>query len=199
MAKVVVMPKLGLTMTEGTVSKWLKKVGDPVKPGEPLFDVETDKLTHTIEANAEGVLRHLFVEEGTTVPVLDKVAAELARDIGRQEQLPVFVEVAADIVEAGHVGQLKEAVHAVVKLVAAGHGDLIAELVHQADNSLTLAHRAERFALNGVAGIDEDHIVALVDQVIAQLLQAGEAEAVVDGAVYVTGEEDHGVAAEIDG
>ncbi len=74
MAKVVVMPKLGLTMTEGTVSKWLKKVGDPVKPGEPLFDVETDKLTNTIEANAEGVLRHLFVEEGTTVPVLDKVA-----------------------------------------------------------------------------------------------------------------------------
>ena len=83
MAKVVVMPKLGLTMTEGTVSKWLKKVGDTVTEGEPLFEVETDKLTNTIEASASGVLRHLFVEEGITVPVLDKVAiiAEAAEDI----------------------------------------------------------------------------------------------------------------------
>ena len=80
MAKVVVMPKLGLTMTEGTVSKWLKKVGDEVKEGEPLFDVETDKLTNTIEASASGVLRHLFVEDGTTVPVLDKVAIIAAAD-----------------------------------------------------------------------------------------------------------------------
>ena len=68
MAKVVVMPKLGLTMTEGTVSKWLKKVGDEVKQGEPLFDVETDKLTNTIEASASGVLRHLFVEEAPPFP-----------------------------------------------------------------------------------------------------------------------------------
>lgn len=74
MAKVVVMPKLGLTMTEGTVSKWLKKIGDPIKEGEPFFEVETDKLTNTIEANTAGVVRHFFVEEGTTVPVLDKVA-----------------------------------------------------------------------------------------------------------------------------
>ena len=80
MAKVVVMPKLGLTMTEGTVSKWLKKIGDEVKEGEPLFDVETDKLTNTIEASASGILRHLFVEEGTTVPVLDKVAVIAAAD-----------------------------------------------------------------------------------------------------------------------
>ena len=80
MAKVVVMPKLGLTMTEGTVSKWLKKIGDAVKEGEPLFEVETDKLTNTIEASASGVLRHLFVEEGITVPVLDKVAIIAAAD-----------------------------------------------------------------------------------------------------------------------
>ncbi|MBR4550704.1 MAG: 2-oxo acid dehydrogenase subunit E2, partial [Oscillospiraceae bacterium] len=80
MAKVVVMPKLGLTMTEGTVSRWLKKVGDEVKEGEPLFDVETDKLTNTIEASASGVLRHLFVEDGTTVPVLEKIAVIAAAD-----------------------------------------------------------------------------------------------------------------------
>ena len=48
MAKEIVMPKLGLTMTEGTVSKWLKNEGDAVKEGEPIFEVETDKLTNTI-------------------------------------------------------------------------------------------------------------------------------------------------------
>ena len=80
MAKEVVMPKLGLTMTEGTVSKWLKKVGDEVKEGEPLFEVETDKLTNTIEASASGVLRHIFVEEGTTVPLFGKLAIIAAAD-----------------------------------------------------------------------------------------------------------------------
>ena len=83
MAKVVVMPKMGLTMTEGTVSKWLKKIGDEVKEGEPFFEAETDKLTNTIEATASGVVRHFFVEEGTTVPVLEKVAiiADAGEDI----------------------------------------------------------------------------------------------------------------------
>ena len=80
MAKEIVMPKLGLTMTEGTVSKWLKKVGDEVKEGEPLFEVETDKLTNTIESSASGVLRHIFVEEGTTVPLFGKLAIIAAAD-----------------------------------------------------------------------------------------------------------------------
>ena len=80
MAKVVVMPKLGLTMTEGTVSSWLKKEGDAVKEGEPLFEVETDKLTNTIEASATGVLRRIIAGEGVTVPVLDKIAVIAAAD-----------------------------------------------------------------------------------------------------------------------
>ena len=71
MAKVVVMPKLGLTMTEGTLSAWKKKAGDTVNEGEPLFDVETDKLTNTIEAPAAGVLLKIMVEAGATVPCLE--------------------------------------------------------------------------------------------------------------------------------
>ena len=73
MAKVVVMPKLGLTMTEGTLSAWKKSVGDAVSEGEALFDVETDKLTNTIEASASGVLLQILVEEGSTVPCLEPV------------------------------------------------------------------------------------------------------------------------------
>ena len=73
MAKNVVMPKLGLTMTEGTISAWHKKVGDSVAEGEALFDVETDKLTNTIEAPAAGTLLAIHVEAGSTVPCLTPV------------------------------------------------------------------------------------------------------------------------------
>ena len=50
MAFYVSMPKLGMTMTEGTISEWKKKEGDAVAVGDPIFDVETDKLTNTIHA-----------------------------------------------------------------------------------------------------------------------------------------------------
>ena len=74
MAKLVVMPKLGLTMTEGLVSRWLKAEGDAVKEGEPLFEVETDKLTNTIEATASGTLLKILAKEGDTLPCLAGVA-----------------------------------------------------------------------------------------------------------------------------
>lgn len=74
MAKLVVMPKLGLTMTEGLVSRWLKAEGDAVKEGEPLFEVETDKLTNTIEATASGTLLKILAREGDTLPCLAGVA-----------------------------------------------------------------------------------------------------------------------------
>ena len=74
MAKVIVMPKLGLTMTEGTVSKWLKNEGDAVQEGEKLFEVETDKLTNTIEASASGTLLKIVAAEGAEVPCLKPVA-----------------------------------------------------------------------------------------------------------------------------
>ena len=65
----VIMPQLGETVTEGTVANWYKKVGDTVKADEPLFDVETDKVTTEIPSIASGVLKAILVEPGTTVPV----------------------------------------------------------------------------------------------------------------------------------
>ena len=83
MAKLVVMPKLGLTMTEGAVSRWLKKEGEAVKEGEALFEVETDKLTNTIEATASGRLLKILAQEGETLPCLAGVAVigEAGEDI----------------------------------------------------------------------------------------------------------------------
>ena len=67
MATEVLMPKLGLTMTEGTIDAWKKNVGDTVQKGEILFSVETDKLTNDVEAEADGVLLKILVPAGETV------------------------------------------------------------------------------------------------------------------------------------
>jgi pyruvate dehydrogenase E2 component (dihydrolipoyllysine-residue acetyltransferase) len=65
----VTMPKWGLTMKQGKISKWFKKEGDPVKKGEPLFEVETEKITNKVEALSSGILFQIVVQEGAVVPV----------------------------------------------------------------------------------------------------------------------------------
>ena len=65
----IIMPQLGETVTEGTVINWYKKVGDPVKADEPLFDVETEKVTTEIPSPMNGVLKEIRVEIGVAVPV----------------------------------------------------------------------------------------------------------------------------------
>lgn len=80
MAKIVVMPKLGLTMKEGTIVKWTKKEGDQINAGEVLFEVSTDKLTNEIEANESGVVRKLLSKEGDSVECLKPVAIIAAAD-----------------------------------------------------------------------------------------------------------------------
>lgn len=80
MAKVIVMPKLGLTMTEGLIGSWYKKEDDSVEVSEKLFGVETDKLTNDIESTEAGILRKILVGEGSTVPCLEPVAIIGAAD-----------------------------------------------------------------------------------------------------------------------
>ena len=69
MAEVIYMPKLSDTMTEGVVAAWLKKVGDPVKSGELIAEIETDKATMEFESFFDGVLLHIGVEAGKGAPV----------------------------------------------------------------------------------------------------------------------------------
>jgi len=76
--EVVRMPKLSDTMTDGVVAKWHKKVGDKVKSGDLLADIETDKATMEFESFQDGVLMHIGVEEGKSVPV-DSVLAILGK------------------------------------------------------------------------------------------------------------------------
>ncbi len=76
--EVVRMPKLSDTMTEGVIEKWHKKVGDKVKSGELLADIATDKATMEFESFQDGVLLHIGVEEGKSIPV-DSVIAILGK------------------------------------------------------------------------------------------------------------------------
>jgi pyruvate dehydrogenase E2 component (dihydrolipoamide acetyltransferase) len=69
MAEIVRMPKLSDTMTEGTVAAWHKKVGDKVKSGELLAEIETDKATMEFESYVDGILLYIGVEKGKTVAV----------------------------------------------------------------------------------------------------------------------------------
>ncbi len=69
MAEIVRMPKMSDTMTEGVVAKWHKNVGDPVKSGELVAEIETDKATMEFESYQEGVLLYKGVEEGKAAPV----------------------------------------------------------------------------------------------------------------------------------
>ncbi|MGA0373518.1 MAG: 2-oxo acid dehydrogenase subunit E2 [Flavobacteriaceae bacterium] len=69
MAELINMPRLSDTMEEGTVAKWYKKVGDMVKEGDILAEIETDKATMEFEAFQEGELLHIGIEEGGTAPV----------------------------------------------------------------------------------------------------------------------------------
>ena len=65
----VVMPQMGESITEGTLTKWLKKVGDSVQRDEPLFEISTDKVDAEIPSPAAGTLQEIKVAEGATVQV----------------------------------------------------------------------------------------------------------------------------------
>lgn len=86
----VIMPQMGESIAEGTLSKWMKKVGDPVKRDEPIFEISTDKVDAEIPASTAGVLAEILVQEGETVAV-QTVVARIETEAGAQ------VEAAAPV------------------------------------------------------------------------------------------------------
>src|SRR5882672_10942024 len=74
MATDVVMPQMGESIAEGTIVRWMKKVGDKVDRDEPLFEISTDKVDAEIPSPAAGVVSEIRVKEGETVPVNSVVA-----------------------------------------------------------------------------------------------------------------------------
>src|SRR5450755_4506007 len=69
MAVDIVMPQMGESIFEGTITKWLKKPGDKVERDEPLFEISTDKVDAEIPSPSAGILKEIKVAEGKTVPI----------------------------------------------------------------------------------------------------------------------------------
>src|SRR5215212_121347 len=84
----VIMPKMGDAMEEGTLLRWLKQVGDEIAVGDPLAEIETDKVSLEIEATEAGVLSKTYVDEGATVPIGTPIAAigEESADVAASPQ-----------------------------------------------------------------------------------------------------------------
>ncbi len=88
MAKIdVIMPQMGESIAEGTLSRWMKKVGDTVKRDEPIFEISTDKVDAEIPAPQAGVLVEILVQEGQTVAI-QTVVARLETDAGAAAAAP---------------------------------------------------------------------------------------------------------------
>ena len=119
MAEVINMPRLSDTMEEGTLAKWFKKVGDTVKEGEILAEIETDKATMEFESFYDGVLLHIGIDEGSTAPV-DSIIAIIGskgEDISEivNNDTPIIKEEPAPIVKEEPAPVVKEELAPVVK------------------------------------------------------------------------------------
>ncbi len=103
MATVITMPRLSDTMTEGVVATWLKKVGDTIKTGEILAEIETDKATMEFESFYDGVLLHIGIQEGEAAPVDSLLAI-----VGKQgEDISALLTGGAPKAEATPVEEMK--------------------------------------------------------------------------------------------
>ena len=119
MAEVINMPRLSDTMEEGTLAKWFKKVGDTVKEGEILAEIETDKATMEFESFYDGVLLHIGIDEGSTAPV-DSIIAIIGskgEDISKiiNNDTPVVKEEPTPVVKEEPITVVKEEPTPVVK------------------------------------------------------------------------------------
>ena len=98
MATEILMPKLGLTMTEGLIQKWLVQVGDTVTSGQPLLEISSEKLTSEVESPASGVVLDIVHGEGATVKCKEVVGwvGQEGENVGTQEA-PAQEEAATEV------------------------------------------------------------------------------------------------------
>ena len=92
MAFEIIMPKAGIDMTEGQIVKWLKKEGDPVKEGEIILEIMTDKTSMELEAEATGILLKIVRQDGETVPVTEVIGYIGSENESADTLMPEVIE-----------------------------------------------------------------------------------------------------------
>ena len=131
MANEVKLPRLGQGMESGTIVKWLKSEGDRVEKGEPLYELDTDKVTQEVEAEASGVLLKIAVQEGE-VPVGETIAVigeegEEAPDLSSGSNGSAAQEVDEDSKEEGSPAPAREEERERGRRASSGAREQIAE------------------------------------------------------------------------
>src|SRR3989442_9157436 len=111
MASQIKLPRLGQGMESGTIVRWLKSEGDKVEKGEPLYELDTDKVTQEVEADASGVLLKISVQDGEvevgrTIAVIGEAGEEVEEPEEPEE--PAEAKVAEDEHEEGSPGPARE-------------------------------------------------------------------------------------------
>jgi pyruvate dehydrogenase E2 component (dihydrolipoamide acetyltransferase) len=106
MATDVSLPRLGQGMEAGTIVRWLKSEGDKVEKGEPLYELDTDKVTQEVEADASGVLLKILAGEGEEIEVGKRIA--IIGEEGEEVEAEAEVEVDQDEQEEGSAGPARE-------------------------------------------------------------------------------------------
>lgn len=179
MAINIVMPKLGLTMAEGKITKWFKKIGDPVKIGDPLFEVETDKLTNTIESKEEGVLAKILVEDGKKAPV----AATVGILVKEGEEVPdVEVHKEETVQEAAK----SEEENKKVVVIGGGPGGYVAAIrLAQLGAQVTLVEKGEIGGTCLNVGCIPTKVLLHTAEIYREVINGEDIGLVVDGKVKV--------------
>ncbi len=139
----VVMPQMGESIFEGTITKWLKKAGDTVQRDEPLFEISTDKVDAEIPAPASGVLTEIKVPEGTTVEINTVVAVIGGSNAGAASPAPAAAPVKPVVAEKKSTSPASVPPASVNDATAASTGDRVrsSPLVRRIakDNNLDLS------------------------------------------------------------
>jgi pyruvate dehydrogenase E2 component (dihydrolipoamide acetyltransferase) len=156
----VIMPQMGESIAEGTVSKWLKKVGDTIKRDEPIFEISTDKVDAEIPSPSAGTLAEILVTEGQTVAV-QTVVARLETEVGAAvaAAAPAAVAASASVAPAAPAAaRPAAAVPAAPSHAAAGHAPSAPAV---SGNGRTLEERLRTKSSPLVRKIAADHGIEL--------------------------------------
>jgi pyruvate dehydrogenase E2 component (dihydrolipoamide acetyltransferase) len=140
----VIMPQMGESIFEGTVTKWLKKVGEPVKRDEPLFEISTDKVDSEIPAPASGVLSEIRVNEGETVQI-NTVVAVIAEEATAASPAPAEAE--------GHQASRQQAAPVPMELAEAQPSE--AELAAPASRTVRSSPLVKRIAREEAVNLEQ--------------------------------------------
>ena len=127
MAKEIVLPQWGMEMQDGIIVEWLKQEGDPIQEGEPLVAIETEKIQTELESIASGVLAHILVPEGSTVPIRTVLAivADPGEEVPRPSATPAAVSAPASASPASPLASIDQVAGQVVpaaRRLAKQHG-----------------------------------------------------------------------------